>query len=249
MQGAKKFNRRHLLWILPLGLILAAALAFLVYSADYYRADPTALDSLASDGQVAVLQTDYGWFFDGPSEACALVFYPGAKVEETAYAPLMRRLAAAGMDACLVKMPLRFAFLGMNRADAVMRQHDHSRWFVGGHSLGGAIAADYAARHADGVEGLILLAAYSDARPDDRQLELVIYGTEDGLVSDSDLDKCRRVAPKNYVEHAIAGGNHAWFGNYGVQAGDGTAAISPAEQQDEAVRVIMEAVNGAARDE
>lgn len=248
MQGEKGFNKRHLLWIIPLGLVLAVTLAFLVYSADYYRADQTALDSLASDGEVAVRQTDYGWFFDGPSKASALVFYPGAKVEETAYAPLMHALAAAGMDACLVKMPLRFAFLGMNRADAVMREHDHARWFVGGHSLGGAIAADYAARHGDSVEGLILLAAYSDARLDDRQLELVIYGTEDGLVSDGDLDKCRRAAPKRYVEHAIAGGNHAWFGNYGVQSRDGTATISPAEQQAETVRVIMEAVNGAGQD-
>ena len=36
--------------------------------------------------------------------------------------------------------------------------------------------------------------------------------------------------PETTVEIVIPGGNHALFGSYGAQDGDGDAAISPAEQ-------------------
>ena len=79
-------------------LLLAAALLawFLLYTADYYRADGTALQAMKPDG-IRINRTDYGWYFDGPSETDALVFYPGGKVEETAYAPLLSRLAEDGI--------------------------------------------------------------------------------------------------------------------------------------------------------
>ena len=238
----KKLRKAHLIWILPAALVLAVGIGFLVYSAFYYHADGAALDALGSDDAVRVSQTEYGWFFDGPSEEAALVFYPGAKVEETAYAPLLHGLAAEGMDACLVKMPLRFAFLGIDRADAVMAAHDYARWYVGGHSLGGAMAAEYAARHGDAVGGVILLGAYTQASLDDDLLELVILGSEDGLVSPEELAKGREAATSRYVEREIPGGNHAQFGSYGVQSGDGTATIPPGEQQAQAIRAILEAV-------
>ena len=83
------------------------------------------------------------------------MFYPGAKVEETAYAPLLRAIAEAGMDACLVKMPFRLAIFGVDRADRVMAAHDYERWYIGGHSLGGAMAARYAAGHASRLAGVV----------------------------------------------------------------------------------------------
>ena len=94
--------------ILPAVLVLVLlAGAFFLYTADYYRAEAPAIEALASGGSVTVTETDYGWFFDGPADADALIFYPGGKVEETAYAPLLHRLAAGGLDVCLVKMPFR----------------------------------------------------------------------------------------------------------------------------------------------
>ncbi len=171
----KRWNKKHLFWIIPLAFLLAFAVTFLVYTGDYYRADETAVAALSSDGSVAVARTDYGWFFDGPSDENALIFYPGAKVEETAYAPLLHRLAAEGMDVCLVRMPFHLAFFGINKAGAVMKQYDYAHWYIGGHSLGG--------------------------------------------------------------------GNHAQFGNYGIQTGDGTAAISAEEQQAIAVKLIIEVIS------
>lgn len=96
----------------------------------------SAYAALKSDDTVTVTQTAYGWFFDGPSETDALIFYPGGKVEETAYAPLLHALAERGMDCCLVSMPFRLAVFGVNKADQVMAQYDYAHWYIGGHSLG-----------------------------------------------------------------------------------------------------------------
>ena len=237
----RTFNRKHLIWIIPVAAAAVLTVVFLIYAGSYYHAEDSATEALASGGGVEVSQTDYGWYFDGPSEDSALVFYPGAKVEETAYAPLLHRLAAEGMDACLVKMPLRFAFLGKNKAGKVMEQYDYDRWFVGGHSLGGAMSAYFAADHGDEVEGVILLGAYNEKALDDSTAEIVIYGTQDGIATMEEIEKGRKAAPPRYAEYAIEGGNHAGFGNYGKQKGDGTAVISGQEQQAETIRLILEA--------
>jgi hypothetical protein len=130
-------------------VVLAAAFGF--YVGDYYRADRSVDEYLALDSSVKVEQADYGWYLDGPSEEDALIFYPGAKVDEKAYIPILYRFAEEGMDVCLVKMPFHLAFLGMNRAADVMRQYTYTNWYIGGHSLGGAMAANFAADHGDGI--------------------------------------------------------------------------------------------------
>ena len=136
------------------------------------------------------------------------------------------------MDVCLVNMPLHIALLGKDRADAVMAQHDYAHWYIGGHSLGGVMAARYASTHE--LDGVILLAAYPIDAIDEPML--LIYGTEDGV-----LNRARVAQSAQYgaVEtFAIEGGNHALFGNYGVQAGDHPAQLSAAEQQRETVSLI-----------
>ena len=218
--------------------LLALAAAFWLYTADYYRADEAAKAALASDGAVTVSRTDYGWLFDGPSGERALIFYPGAKVEETAYAPFLHALAAQGVDVCLVKMPFHLAVFGINRADAVIRCGGYSHWSIGGHSLGGAMAARYAADHEEALDGLVLCAAYSPSALGEALPVTVVYGTEDGVLNMDKVAAGDRFAPDDYVKEAIEGGNHAQFGNYGAQAGDGAAAITAEEQQRQTAELI-----------
>ena len=107
MKTAKSAARKLCLFFLL--IILAVLIGFFVYAGTYYHADPSAAEALESDDRVTVAKTEYGWMFDGPSEEDVLVFYPGAKVEETAYAPLLHLLAGRGIDVCMVKMPFRLA--------------------------------------------------------------------------------------------------------------------------------------------
>ena len=236
--------KRKLKWIVPLAALLILVVGSAVYVETYYHADSAAMAALASDDTVQITRTDYGWFFDGPSEENALIFYPGAKVEETAYAPLLHQLAAEGLDVCLVKMPFRLAILGMNRADSVVSAYDYAHWYIGGHSLGGACSTSYAAAHGDDLEGVILLAAYPMKQLDDDLTTVFIYGSEDHVLNRERYNDSRQYAPADAAEFVIEGGNHAQFGAYGEQAGDGQAEISPSEQVEETVRDILLSVSG-----
>ena len=232
--------KKHLKWIIPLAAASILAALFFVYVGVFYHADETGKAALESNELVTVSLEDYGWFFDGPGEEDALIFYPGAKVEASAYAPLLRRLAEEGMDAALVEMPFRLAFFGMNKADTILKEHSYARWYVGGHSLGGAIAASYAASHGEELEGLILFAAYPTKQLDEDLLEIIIYGSEDGVLKMDKVAEGRVFAPKDYLEYVIEGGNHAQFGSYGPQKGDGEARISAEEQIQLTVDYIVQ---------
>jgi len=178
-------------------------------------------------------------FFDGEGEDTALVFYPGAKVEYTAYAPLMKSLAKSGVDCFLVKMPCNLAIFGVNSADKIIAEFDYKRWYLTGHSLGGAMAATYCTEHLDTLDGLVLLATYptKPLQADDFSV-LSIYGSEDGVLDREKLQAGLKYMPQNYTEICIEGGNHAWFGSYGEQDGDGAAQITHEEQRTQTVRAI-----------
>jgi dienelactone hydrolase len=193
-----------------------------------------------------VEQTEYGWFFDGPSEDTALVFYPGGKVEETAYAPLLHRIVAEGTDVCLAKMPFHLAVLDKDAAKDIMEQHNYRKWYIGGHSLGGVMAADFAVRRSDRFIGVILLAAYPVKEIPSKLSELLLVGSRDQVINMNKVVEGRQNAPDRYEEYVIEGGNHAQFGSYGRQKGDGIPSISPEQQVQESVGYITDYINRTA---
>lgn len=230
-------------------VILAVCLAFLlllgvggyVYVADYYHADEAALAAMAyQTGRVQIEQDgDVTWFI--PQEPTAgLIFYPGGKVEHTAYAPLLRACAEKGLLCALVRMPGNLAVLGVNAADGLQEKHPEiTTWYMVGHSLGGAMAADYAAAHYEDYDGLILLAAYSTKNLTQTSLQVLsIYGSEDEIMNRETYEKDRMNLPVDTTEIILKGGCHAQFGNYGSQDGDGTPTIAGEEQ----IRQTAEAI-------
>ncbi|MBQ9415898.1 MAG: alpha/beta hydrolase [Clostridia bacterium] len=235
----KRLKIKKLLWIVPLSALVLLTIAFFIYTGQYYHADSAALSALESDDVVTVTQTDYGWLFDGPSESDALIFYQGAKVEETAYAPLMRLIAREGMDVLLVRMPFRLAFFGVNKANSLISRYDYNAWYIGGHSLGGAMAANYAAKHGEQLKGLILLAAYPTKPLDDELTVVSICGSADEVINREKMSAGDAYLPEKAVKCVIEGGNHAQFGNYGKQAEDGEPSITSEEQQKQTVEMII----------
>ena len=234
-----KKRKAALFTVIPFIALLVIAS---IYLNNYYHADVAALDALTSDEDVTVKKTGDGWLFDGPSKDTALIFYPGAKVEETAYAPLLHQIAKSGIDVFLVKMPARLALFGINKAETVQQTYAYDRWYIGGHSMGGAMAALYASEHGDNLDGLILCAAYA-TKPLDSSLQVIlIYGSEDGVLNMEKYEAGKQYLPVSAVEHMIVGGNHAQFGSYGIQSGDGIAEISAEAQQEAAADCIISAI-------
>ncbi len=217
-------------------LCLLMAVVIIWYGSDYYHADLADYEEEFLLTSIFLAEDENVILFDGPGTDTALIFYPGAKVEYTAYEPLMLRLAQSGIDCFLVEMPYNMAVFDVNAADELIGKGEYEHWYIGGHSLGGAMAASYASGNADKLEGVVLLAAYATKSLGDLTV-LSIYGSEDGVLNLSKLEKGREYA-SNYTEICIEGGNHAWFGSYGEQDGDGEASITHEEQIRQTVEAI-----------
>lgn len=238
----KRPSKRKWLAFILISLFLLTAV-FASYVNDYYHSEESVQQYFEENDSITIEEIEHGLFIDGQGTDNAFIFYPGAKVEYTAYIPLLYQLAENGTDVFLVKMPCNLAFLSKNRADDILKNYHYSHWFIGGHSLGGAMASTYASEHLKELDGLALLAAYptSSLKSDDFTV-VSIYGSEDGILNMNKLKEGIEFMPSDYTEICISGGNHAQFGNYGFQEKDGTAHMSREKQQEQTVEAITEMI-------
>ncbi len=241
----RRWPRRLAIAAIALVVLAGAAFgAFALYASDYYRAADSAQQSLAPSEQIPVEHGANYLAFGNPDASTGIVFYPGAKVEYSAYAPLMRNLAEKGYLAVVVEMPFNFAFFGIDAADGVRAAFPQVKsWWVGGHSLGGSMAAQYASAHAndDALDGLVLLGSYTASDLSAANLGVIgAYGSNDQVLNHEKLASSASLMPKNALMVEIPGGNHAQFGDYGAQAGDGEASISAQDQQRETADLVDE---------
>jgi dienelactone hydrolase len=267
--NSKKKNHKKL-WItlaLVVVVILMAVNFWIAYVSDYYEANTAAQDALLDYGGVTVTYTDENAILFIPEEVRAgFIFYPGGKVEYTAYAPLLHELAENGIFCVLPHMPCNLAVLDVDAADGYIEQFPQvEHWYIGGHSLGGSMAASYYSKHRESFDGLVLCAAYSTADltgedggstgaagaqtadvsgdvPDasaGAARVLSIYSSNDGVLSMKKYEKYRKNLPDGYEEEVIDGGCHAFFGSYGAQEGDGEPSITNAEQIHTTVDFIV----------
>ena len=169
-----------------------------------------------------------------------LIFYPGGLVSYESYLPLMVKFAKKGIACFLVQMPSDFAILDSYAAYRVQQRYTEiNKWYIGGHSLGGAMAASYASSHAKDFTGLVLLAAYSTNDLSSSSLKVLsIYGSLDGVLNRSKYNTYKSNLPSDYTEVIIEGGNHGQFGNYGFQSGDNAATITSDSQQTQTATAL-----------
>jgi len=215
-------------------VVLVGAIGLVVWGNDAYPPLQPALDALQSDAQVTVTQHDGFITFEPAAMKATIgfVFYPGGRVDYRAYSPVLNEVAAQGYFIALVKAPANFAIFDVNVADRMISQYpDIENWLVGGHSLGGIAAISYASKNQDKLKGLILWASYpiDDTLGNAPFKVLSIYGTKD-IAGMEPYDRSRSLLPADTQFVVIDGGNHAQFGDYGFQAGDNPADISPEEQ-------------------
>lgn len=246
--------RRVLRWVLvALGAFALLAAALVWWALSPLGPTDTARAAFASGPAVKAATTPQGWLKFTPTPAppgsasalptagpaVGLILYPGARIDPGSYAPAARDIAARGFLVVVVPMPLNIALLAPDSADEVVRVNRGIKaWVVGGHSLGGAMAARYAARRPAKVAGVVLWAAYPSSSADLSDTTLTcasIYGTNDGLVDGARIEASRARLPQATRWVAIEGGNHAQFGDYGPQPGDRDAVLGAEEQRERVV--------------
>lgn len=242
--------KRALRWLLVIpALLLAVVAGFVIWGLNPLGPTRSALAALNSDSTVNVTHAEEGWVFAPMSggQSRGYVFYPGGHVDARSYAPYARAIAQRGCLVVVSEMPLSLAVLNPNAADAAIENHPEiAAWSIGGHSLGGVMAAQYASKHLDTVRGLVELASYTTASASLAQSGLRVtslVGTQDTVINRQNWLDAKPLLPKDtrYVE--LAGGNHGQFGDYGPQPGDTTYPRMDAAEQlhiavDESASVI-----------
>ncbi len=237
-------SKKKLFLIIILAIILIGAAYFAYYVSDYYHADTRALAALNSTESYTVLNTADSVTFTPTANlsTTGIIFYPGAKVQPESYSVIASQLAENGYTTIIVKMPFNLAFFGVNRADDVIKNHPEiSSWVIGGHSLGGVFASDYAVNHQDKIKGVVYLASYPSTNASNATFKaLSIRGSLDNLTKAEDISSNLDKFPTNTTFITIPGGNHFNFGDYGIQSGDNNSTITREQQQNQTVNAILE---------
>jgi pimeloyl-ACP methyl ester carboxylesterase len=232
-------------WIIVVGIMLITIIGFLAWGLIIPKPMPEAMAALQGDSEVSV--TTEPWLVFQPTDqvpTTGLIIYPGGRVDPRAYAPIAHSIAAHGYLVVIVPMPLNLAVFGANRAASVIQAYpDIQNWVIGGHSLGGSMAALYTDKHRDQINGLALWASYpasSNDLSDSNIKVLSIYGTQDGLATKDKIDASRKLLPADTTWVPLEGGNHGQFGWYGDQPGDNPSTISRQDQQAQIIQATLD---------
>jgi pimeloyl-ACP methyl ester carboxylesterase len=239
-------------WWVPVLLLLIVLGGFVIWAETPLGPSAEALQATRSNTEVTV--DTRGWLVFKPvgkEPTTGFIFYPGGRVDARSYAPPARAIAAAGYMVVIVPMPLNLAVTAPEKASEVIAAYPQvEKWAIGGHSLGGAMAANYAYKHPDQIDGLVLWASYPASNNDLSGATLPvlsIYGSMDGVANKDKIDSSRSLLPKDTNWVVIDGGNHGQFGSYGQQPGDNVAQITPEEQQQQVVEATTAFLEGLGR--
>ncbi len=209
--------------IIAISLLMAGSLIYLLtgnYSATNNAT--TSFDSYFVDNNT------YYEYSNSENDNTGFIFYPGAKVDPKAYS----YLKDINANVFIAKFPFNIAFFRSNVASDIIEQNKTiNNWYIGGHSLGGTVAFEYAKDNSDLFNGCIFLGSYTiDDESSSNIKTLAFFATNDGLI-DNYKEKIK-LLPTNANVVEINGGNHSNYGDYGFQKKDNKATISQKEQQD-----------------
>ena len=213
---------------------------------------------LASSDAVTVVDSEDVIRFTpahGAPNATGLIFLPGAMVQPKAYVPLLRAVAESGHPVVLVRLPWRTAPSASARATVWERIAETIAtsphpWMLGGHSRGGALAAQFAGEHASSLAGLILIGTTHPKAASLATLQqpvTKIFGTRDCVADTTAMHANAKLLPPSTRWVEIDGGNHSQFGWYGRQLGDCDATITREVQQSQLRDAVVAALSDTSR--
>ena len=224
----KKWKKILLIVVLAIVVIISGGIAYLktqTYS-------PT--NQAQQVAEQAEDKSDWLYFPSKDTSKPLIIFYPGALVKPESYSDWAETVAKAGYPVYIVKMPLDLAILAPNRGEKILSQQPNRDYVIGGHSLGGVMASRFANEHTKKLRGAFFLASYPDEKgslADSKIPELSLTAENDQVLNQEAYKKAKKELPKTTDYQEIGGGNHAGFGSYGKQKGDGKSTITDQNQQ------------------
>jgi pimeloyl-ACP methyl ester carboxylesterase len=231
----KKLKKLLFIFLLVILILFASVLVYANLST--YQATNDAnliIEDTQKENNVYVFKAD--------NPIANIIFYPGGFVDPKAYSLLLNGLKNEGFNVYLIDMPLNLAILNVNAAKNVIEKYESNlKWYIGGHSLGGASASLFVENYPDLIDGIYFLGAYSVDSVDLLSLGIkttYIYGSNDLVLNIENIESQINLLPSLDDVHVIDGGNHAFFGNYGDQKKDGVATITRESQQQLTITIL-----------
>ena len=239
-----KLTIRRIGLLILLLLVTAVGFSGIQVLANERQPLPEAIEALGSGGLVKVTQEP--WLTFAPTEDTSdtgFIFYPGGRIDPRGYAPLMKTIASEGYLVVVPEMPLNIAAFRPSIADKIVAAHPEiERWVVSGHSVGGAMAAQYTHKQSENIAGLVIWASYPPDNADLSDLEIPvtsIYGSRETRVTDSSVAARQHLLPAETVYVPIEGGDHHQFGSYEIEPEDHLATISRDSQQQQIIEATL----------
>jgi len=237
----RRFGRRATVWLVAI-VVLAVAAGSVYFGTPYHGTD-AGVASVEQNPHATVTE-EGGTYTLEPADGNAsagLVFYPGARVHPDAYLASLGPLAGdANVTVVIPKMPLNLAVLDQGAASAHVTDRAVDSWYVGGHSLGGAMACRYAAENPGTVDGVVLYGAYCDRDISGTELEaLSVTGSADTVVDSDTYEGNLDNLPEDATVRELPL-NHTQFGDYRGQRGDEPSNVSYATAHERLANVTVQ---------
>ena len=172
-----------------------------------------------------------------------IALYPGGLVDYKSYAPLADGLASHNILCIILDIKSQIPLLEEKIAEDTENQYPNiDHWYIAGHSMGGLAAVSYYSKYYNYLDGLILLASYSNIDISNiNKKVLSIYGTNDEVLNKKMYEDCHNNLPLNCKEIVIEGGCHSYFADYGIK-GEEVPLITLESQTNITVNSIVDFV-------
>ncbi|WP_162163863.1 alpha/beta hydrolase [Acholeplasma hippikon] len=164
-----------------------------------------------------------------------IVIIPGGLVYTESYLFLAYNLSLKGYNVTVAKALFHLSILTPNYTKKFLSNTLPN--IIIGHSLGGTVAGMIAHDNTK-VDHLILLASYTTTQI--KHASVLLITAENDLVLNKSAYDNSLSNYETYTEIKIEGGNHAGFGWYGNQKGDGIGTITTKNQQQQVIDLITE---------
>jgi len=223
-------------------VLVLAVVGVLLWASMVMRGERDAAIDAWTNPAVSISSTDHSIVMTPTAHASGegLVFIPGAKVDPYAYMfKLTGIVEASGLTVVITKPTFNLAFFDQRPLTTFTADAPGiDTWFVGGHSLGGVRACQLA--DDPDVAGLVLFGSYCANDLSSTDLAVLSIGaSEDGLSTPEKIASAAPLLPKTATFVEIEGLNHAGFGNYGVQSGDGVSTLTRQQARTEITDALV----------
>ena len=214
--------------------LVVTVVGFLTFFHIVFPADRAATLDVFRDSRVAVEARDRKVVMSptGDTHSVGVLYFPGARVDPYSYLYPLADVAAQGATVVIVDPLFNMALIDTRGVEELTGDLPAiSEWVLAGHSLGG-VKACLEASHPS-VTHLVLFASYCATDISSLDIDVLqVVGSQDGLLdNDLRLEATSLLPAGEETTLVIPGANHADFGTYGPQPGDGPSAYTHEEMR------------------